>query len=88
MLQRDDSLMRGRDDEDSAIGSLGKWRLMSVFMVVIGLGLLILTEPPRGAMGLLAWICLAFGTAAVWISYTRVGRDISAAADEWMDRRY
>ena len=86
MLQRDDNLMRGPDDEEQALGSLGKWRLSAVFMVVIGLGMLFLTEPPRGPMGLLAWLCFAFGVAAIWISYTRVGRDISYAAEEWVDR--
>lgn len=85
MLQRDDDLKRVGDEEERALGSLGKWRFAAVALIVFGLGILFLSEPPRGPWGLMAWLMFAFGVCAMWISYTRVGRDIAAAAEYWLD---
>ena len=90
MLQRQDDLMRGGDDEEralSVLGSLGKWRLLSILLMVAGMLILLWTDPPRGAWGLAAWVMFALGGCTMWISYTRIGRDIAAAADEWIDNR-
>ncbi|HYC36008.1 MAG TPA: hypothetical protein VEC19_06275 [Usitatibacter sp.] len=87
MFQRKDELLRSRDPEDAAVGGIGRWRAGAVAMAALGLLILFLSEPPRGAEGLLAWVLLAMGMCAMWLSYTRVGRDIASAAEFWLDRQ-
>ena len=87
MAQPEDNIGRP-SDEEASIGHLGKFRFLAVLMVGFGLLILFFTEPPRGEIvGLFGWIMLALGITAVWLSYTRVGRDIAGSAEGLADKQ-
>ena len=75
------------NDEEAPLGHLGKLRFLALAMVGFGVFILVMWDPPRGMEGLLAWTLLAGGVCIVWLSYTRVGRDMAGAADGAVDRQ-